>query len=232
MPDVILDGQAVTYTVRESARARTVRLRITPRDGLEVIVPAGAPLDVEALLHSRAAWILKHYTVPRPARQYHTGERLPYLGQMRTLDVAVKPRGRSISIVLDGDRLRLRVPAGTDAPAIHAALEAWYRAQAKTHIPHRAAELARQHGFQYGRITIKGQSTRWGSCSSQRNLNFNWRLMLAPPAAVDYVILHELCHLKEMNHSRRFWSLVGHYCPDYKQWVQWFKINGDRLRLD
>lgn len=234
MPNVTLGGRAVAYTVRESARARTVRLKISPREGVEVIIPVGAPpLDVEALLRRRAAWILKHYTTPAPLqRQFVTGEQVLYQGQTLTLDVAEKPRGHSISLALDGDTLRLRVPPGTDAPAMRAALESWYRAQAKVYLPRRAAELAQQHGFQYGKITIKGQRARWGSCSSQRNLNFNWRLMLAPPAAIDYVILHELCHLTEMNHSRRFWTLVGRCCPDYQQWVQWFKTNGDRLHLD
>jgi predicted metal-dependent hydrolase len=92
------------------------------------------------------------------------------------------------------------------------------------------AELAPQIGVRYDRIAIKGQSTRWGSCSSKRNLNFNWRLMMAPPGAVDYVIIHELCHLKELNHSPRFWALVAQHCPDYRRWERWLKVNIARLR--
>ncbi|MBI5670562.1 MAG: M48 family metallopeptidase [Chloroflexi bacterium] len=235
MPEITLGGQQVSYTVRESPRARTLRLKISPRAGLEVILPAGATgRDVEAILLSRAAWILKHLPAEAPPeRRLVSGEKLPYLGRDRVLDIGVKPRGKTIGVMLDGDSLRVRLPAGTPATpeTIRAALEGWYRAQAKAYLLPRTAELARQHGFRYGKITIKGQSTRWGSCSSQRNLNFNWRLMFAPPAAMDYVIIHELCHLQELNHSRRFWSLVARLCPDYKHWVKWFKANGDRLRL-
>lgn len=235
MPEITLGGQTIAYTVRESGRARSLRLKISPRDGLEVVLPAGANgRDIEAILLSRANWILKHYpTDPPPQRRLVTGERLPYLGRERVLDISTKPRGKTTGISLDGDTLRVRFPSGAPASeeTVRAALEGWYRAQAKAYLLPRVAELARQHGFQYGRITIKGQSTRWGSCSSQRNLNFNWRLMFAPPAAVDYVIIHELCHLQELNHSRRFWSLVGRFCPDYKHWVKWFKANGDNLHL-
>lgn len=235
MPEITLGGKNIVYTVRQSGRARMPRLKISPRDGLEVILPVGAAeRDVEAILLSRAAWILKHYPAERPPeRQLVSGKKLLYLGRERVLEVGIKPRGKTIGVVLDGDTLRVRLPAGTAVTedTMRAALESWYRAQAKAYLLPRTAELARLHGFHYGKITIKGQSTRWGSCSSQRNLNFNWRLMFAPPGAVDYVIIHELCHLQELNHSRRFWSLVGRLCPDYKHWVKWFKTNGDRLRL-
>lgn len=238
MPEITLGGKKVVYTVRESRRARTLRLKISVRDGLEVVIPPGAKSqDVEAALLNHARWILKHYpqaVAERPAeRKLISGEKLLYLGQERVLDVGIKPRGKAISVLLDGDRLNVRLPAGTPATqdTIRAALESWYRAQAKDFIVPRVAELAKQHGFQYGRVTIKGQSTRWGSCSSQRNLNFNWRLMFAPTAAIDYVIIHELCHLQELNHSRRFWTLVARFCPDYRRWVKWFKANGERLRL-
>ncbi|NWG15221.1 MAG: M48 family metallopeptidase [Chloroflexi bacterium] len=242
MPEIVLGGQKIAYSVRESARSRTIRLKISARGGLEVVIPAGAPLgekDVEALLLSRGGWILNHYrqaqtTAPAPERRYASGETVLYQGRPVTLDVSLKANGRRASVALDGDLLRVRLPASLEQPqaeAARAALESWYRAQAKACIPARAAELGDQFGFQFKRVTIKGQSTRWGSCSSKGNLNFNWRLMMAPPAALDYVIIHELCHLKEMNHSRRFWSLVGRFCPDYKTWVKWLKANGDRLRL-
>jgi predicted metal-dependent hydrolase len=83
----------------------------------------------------------------------------------------------------------------------------------------------------YNRITIKDLKSRWGSCSQLRNLNFNFRLVLAPPAIVDYVIVHELCHLKELNHSKLFWLEVERFCPEYKQHRQWLKTNGQSLFL-
>lgn len=81
------------------------------------------------------------------------------------------------------------------------------------------------------RITIRSQKTRWGSCSSKGGLNFNWRLYLAPPEILDYVVVHELCHLVEMNHSKAFWDLVGSILPDYKEREQWLKDNGSSLDI-
>ena len=96
-------------------------------------------------------------------------------------------------------------------------------------IPERAKRFAPQIGVTYGRITIRNQKSRWGSCSSRKNLNFNCLLMLAPPEHRDYVVVHELCHLKEMNHSKRFWAEVEKILPNYKTSVKWFKENGDAL---
>ena len=101
--------------------------------------------------------------------------------------------------------------------------------QVKGIIPARAAHFAPLVGVSYGRITIRSQRTRWGSCSSKGNLNFNCLLALAPPEVLDYVVVHELCHRKEMNHSSRFWAEVERILPDYKMSLQWLKENGTAL---
>lgn len=98
-------------------------------------------------------------------------------------------------------------------------------------IPERVQYFAPLVGVDYGRITIRSQKTRWGSCSSSGNLNFNCLLLLAPPEVLDYVVVHELCHRKEMNHSPRFWAEVGRVLPDYKKRNKWLKENGSRLML-
>lgn len=101
--------------------------------------------------------------------------------------------------------------------------------QAEEVFPARAAFYAGKMGISYGRITIRRQKTRWGSCSQSGNLNFNCLLMLAPPGVIDYVVVHELCHRIEMNHSPRFWKLVEEVYPDYGRWKCWLKENGGRL---
>lgn len=240
MPKITLSGQSIAYTVRKSKRARTVRLRIDAQNGLVLTVPHGARgIDAESILKNSADWILKHYgkieQVKSRQRRFVSGEMLPYMGRDISLEVIEKHGGTRITVALRESHLRVSVPSSIsvkDRPGvIRAALEAWYRRQAKEYLGPRVAHLARLHGFEYGNITIKGQSTCWGSCSSKRNLNFNWRLMMTPPAAIDYVIVHELCHLREMNHSPRFWSLVAAYCPDYKHWIKWFKNSSAHLIL-
>lgn len=99
--------------------------------------------------------------------------------------------------------------------------------QALTDIPQRVKHFASQMGVTYGNITIRNQKTKWGSCGSQGNLNFNCLLMLAPEAVRDYVVIHELCHRKEMNHSPKFWAEVEALCPHYKECRNWLKENGN-----
>lgn len=101
--------------------------------------------------------------------------------------------------------------------------------KALQHIPKRVSYYAKQIGVTYGKITIRNQKTRWGSCSSKGNLNFNCLLMLTPPEVIDYVVVHELCHRKEMNHSVAFWAEVEKVIPDYKEQVKWLKENGGQI---
>ena len=106
------------------------------------------------------------------------------------------------------------------------ALEVQYRKEARRRITERAAYFAEKMGVDYGRIAIKAAKTRWGSCSAQGNLNFHWKLILMPPAILDYVVVHELAHRIEMNHSPRFWAQVERILPDYRERRRWIKENG------
>lgn len=101
--------------------------------------------------------------------------------------------------------------------------------KALKYIPERVAYFAKQIGVDYGNITIRNQKTRWGSCSSKGNLNFNCLLMMTPPEIIDYVVVHELCHRKEMNHSKAFWSEVEKVLPEYKVRVKWLKDEGGSI---
>lgn len=111
------------------------------------------------------------------------------------------------------------------------ALEKRYRDAAKEYIPKRVAYYHQFTGGHYEKITIRDQKTRWGSCSGTGNLSFNFRLMLAPPRVLDYVVVHELCHLTHMNHSRDFWNMVERILPDYKEQRKWLKENGHTLQV-
>ena len=101
--------------------------------------------------------------------------------------------------------------------------------KALQYIPERVKYYAPLVGVTYGRITIRNQKTKWGSCSSKGNLNFNCLLMLTPPEVIDSIVVHELCHRKEMNHSSRFYDEVLKVYPDYKKWNKWLKENGDKI---
>lgn len=115
------------------------------------------------------------------------------------------------------------------AKALSEALEKWMIRDFESRLDDRLRHYSSIIGVTYKAVRIKSQKSRWGSCSSKSNLNFNWRLILAPDWILDYVIVHELCHLKHLNHSKDFWNTVGLYIPDYKTAVEWLKQNGTAL---
>jgi len=161
-------------------------------------------------------------------RQYVQGAVFQYLGEDITLNLLPSSSEKHCQVERVDDRLDVSLPRHidrSDTAAIQAAIEHFYRQQAKLYLPQRTREIAAALGFEYERVRIKNQRTRWGSCSSKRNLNFNLRLMMTLPDAIDYIIIHELCHLVHMNHSPAFWALVAKHCPSYKIWHQWFKQN-------
>ncbi|MGN0279692.1 MAG: M48 family metallopeptidase [Lachnospiraceae bacterium] len=134
----------------------------------------------------------------------------------RYLEMQEKEKNRPVSDLTDAQR---------------AALEKRYINAAKEYFPKRVAYFQQFTGGTYNRITIRDQKTRWGSCSARGTLSFNWRLMLAPPAILDYVVVHELCHLTHMDHSPAFWQAVGKVYPDYRTARKWLKDHGQELVL-
>jgi len=142
--------------------------------------------------------------------------------------------GRDLPDIFSSRRPRCVTPenisAAEGAAAPACALREINRKQAGEIIKRRVKHLGSALNLEYGRIFIKDQKTLWASCSGKKNLNFSWRLAAAPAEILDYVVIHELCHLREMNHSKRFWGLVGESCPDYKARKKWLKDNGIALK--
>lgn len=152
-----------------------------------------------------------------------------YLGESYEL-VRILQKNSPPGVYIDKNRFFVTVRESTDAH-LQQVLEGWYRQRAREIFSDRALCLGLEMGVVYNRIFIKNQKTRWGSCSCLKNLNFNWRLIMASPQVIDYLVVHELAHLKEMNHSRRFWQLVEQYCPEYKAHRRWLKERGSTLSL-
>jgi predicted metal-dependent hydrolase len=118
-----------------------------------------------------------------------------------------------------------------DGPERQPAIERWYRHAARDEITARLDRACAAAGLEYERLTIRGQRTRWASCSATRAMSFNWRLLLAPAAVLDYVVWHEVCHLRVMDHSPAFWSELERWCPDYRVHKEWLRRHGPTLVL-
>jgi len=229
--EVTLAGRTVPYTVTISHRARQPRLIVAPGTGLRVVAPLG--YDRNRLLNfirQRQGWILTHLdrfaALPAASAAAPLPAEIAFLGTVHAVGVAVAP-GRRATVVHEGQRFAVTVP---EAAMARPALEAWLRAAARFAIAAHVASRAGEMGLTYGRVTIRDQKTRWGSCSRAGNLNFNWRLVLAPTAVLDYVVVHELAHRVEMNHSARFWRVVARYCPMYTLHRSWLRKQGTTLR--
>jgi hypothetical protein len=153
---------------------------------------------------------------------------VPYLGERLGLDVRIE-RGRVREHVgRRGDRVQLALPRGT---TVRDALERWYRRRARVEVAPRLDAACARWGSSYMKLQIRGQRTRWASCSSSGAMSFNWRLLLAPPQVLDYVVEHEVVHLDVLDHSQRFWILLSERVPDWRDHEGWLRRHGHALRL-
>jgi predicted metal-dependent hydrolase len=212
------------------ARRRTIAL-IVERDGsLTVRAPKRAALrDIEHFIREKAGWILrtreKLLAIPEIARkEFIDGEMFLFMG--REYELKLVPPQRPALKFDDGFRL------GTTAQGRAGLLfTRWYKEQALRVISERVQHYAALHGFQPKQVKISSAKTRWGSCTSTGNLNFTWRLVMAPLEVIDYVVIHELAHLRVHNHSAKFWKLVESIDPQFKARRKWLRLNGETLNL-
>ena len=233
---VDLGGRQISYALKRSMRARTWRLQIGAGTGLQVILPQRFDAHrIPSILQTRRRWILRTLdwaaTLPLPlAHDGHgEGQTVLYRGEPLALAVQVQS-GRASSVAQSDHTLTVRARR-QDGALIRRALRRWCKAQASTLIPPRVAELAAPLGLRFRSVAIADQRTRWGSCSRAGRLRFNWRLVLAPPAVLDYVIIHELMHLQQPNHSTTFWQLVASARPAYATHRAWLHQNSRTLYI-
>lgn len=226
----------VPYRIRRSDRAHRARIQVSA-EGVEVVVPRRLPLrEVEPFVEQKRPWIERTLRRMREAEAEHApplledGGEVPYLGERLTLRVRVEPHRIRPHVARRGDTLRAKVATG-DPDALRDALERWYRRQARDEVAPRLDAATARAGSAYTTLQIRGQRTRWASCSSTGAMSFNWRLLLAPEEILDYVIEHEVAHLAIHDHSASFWSLLKRRVPDYKRHEAWLRRHGQSLRL-
>lgn len=224
------------YTIRRSGRARRARIQVSA-GGVEVVVPRGLPLrEVEPFVEQKRGWIertlrrLREAEAERPPPLLADGGAIAYLGEPLALAVRVEPGRTRAHVARVEDRLSVAVGAPGPEP-VRDALERWYRRRAREEVAPRLDAAVARAATSYSSLQIRGQRTRWASCSSTGAMSFNWRLLLAPAGILDYVVEHEVAHLEVHDHSRRFWSLLEARCPEYKEHEAWLRRHGQSLRL-
>jgi predicted metal-dependent hydrolase len=210
-------------------RRKTMALVIERDGSLTVRAPLRmAEGRIRDFVEGHAGWITKNQarvraSLPAAPKRFVEGETFLFLGQAYPLTIVSRQRP---ALKFDGTTFRL---AKSSHPRAQEVLVRWYKEQATLLLFERVLLLAGRHGFRYQKIRISSARTRWGSCSSLGTLSFTYRLVMAPPEVVDYVVLHELVHTRVRNHSKTFWNRLGALMPDYKTRLGWLKKNGKYL---
>ncbi len=223
-----------TAKVVRSSRRKTAEIRVRA-GAVSILVPALVSVKkIDELLEKKQRWIvekiaLQHQIIPPAVKKYVSGEMFRYLGDDYRLQVKSGPFA---PVKLTNEMLVVCVPGGSSQPGVvRNTLLRWYEQQAQIQLAEKVHRLAPRVGAQPTSIEIKTFKARWGSCSIKGKLQFNWLIILAPDHVVDYVVVHELCHLLQHNHSAAYWREVERVMPEYREYREWLKVNSATLKV-
>lgn len=226
-----LDGRRVEMRLVPNARARRIILRMDKAgEGVRITLPPGVG-TAEAVAFARRSqdWIRARLEARTRAVAFGDGALIPFRGEEHEIVHLGRPRG-TVRRVERADAAPALTVAGEKAHMARR-LEDWMKCQARAALEARCREHAQALSLAYKRIHIRDQTSRWGSCSTSGTLSFSWRLIMTPDHVLDYVAAHEVAHLAEMNHSKRFWRLVDARVPDMKRSRGWLRKHGPSLHL-
>ncbi len=226
-----------TYAIVRSAQRRSISIEVS---NAQVIVRAPffvAAIELEKFVLKKATWIQQKLAQQTkqidatPLRTYTTGSELPFFGQPLTLIITKQAQANVVQLgtqLLIGLGSRSRLPDEEQARRL---VSLWYQRQALYFLTLKTDAAVRVLGLTYTDLTVKVTRSKWGHCTASGALQYNWQILLAPEPIVDYLVAHEVSHLRHHNHSPAFWQLVASLCPDYKKNRAWLKTNGFQLML-
>lgn len=224
----ISDNIIINKIIRSNRRTLTLKIE---KNG-DVVVKAPLRMNdrhIHEFVKKHAKWIIKKKAevLNRKVeeKKYTTGEKFLFLGNEFELEIRDL---KDLAIKLENGKFLLADDVLTNAPKY---FELWYKRQAKAIFAKRLELYSIANKLSYNGFKVSGAESRWGSCSSKKRINLSWKLVLAPLEVVDYVIIHELAHTKEMNHGKKFWAIVESIQPDYKIHRKWLRDNGGKLEL-
>lgn len=231
----VLHGDGFVAEIIRSSKRKTAAIKIQ-KGKVFVIVPECLDVStIEALVKKKNRWIHEKLAIQNEIyavkpKAFVSGESFSYLGKHHPLKIE---SGLYPFIRLHQDELvvSVRDKSADNAPTIKQLLIGWYKQQAESELRKKTAIHAKTIGVNPTSVTIKSFKSRWGSCSDTGSIQYNWKIIIAPDRIVDYVVIHELCHILHHNHSQAFWKTVETYCPDYRACNTWLKINGGRLEI-
>lgn len=242
------DQEIIQIHIVRSKR-KTICMSLNQDGSVTVKAPRLFPSDKEIgkFVEAKKDWIFQQREKQQERqdmkleRRFETDYSFPYLGTERLVEMS---SGKKIRIVYEDDRIKIQTPDFSslrqdyDAQEnkeilekLRTELKKWYKKKGKEYLSRRVEHFQNIIGVTVTDVSIKSRKSQWGSCDSNGCLTFSWRLVMAKPEAIDYVVIHELCHRKHMDHSKAFWNEVMKYMPDYKVWKQWLEENSVNLNI-
>ncbi|WP_425448545.1 M48 family metallopeptidase [Dethiothermospora halolimnae] len=216
---------------------KTLEIAIEPPDNIKVKAPkAATEADILMAVKSKAKWItkklfeIKDVEYRRRKKEYVNGESFMYLGRDYSLQIIMnKDIKEPITKLYQG---KFYIETNTNNQAkLRQSMERWYRKKTLEKVIEKIEYYKPYFNVKPNLVKVKEQKKRWASCSSKRNLNFNWRCSMAPSNVLDYIVVHEMCHMVHLNHSKNFWALVEEIMPDYRERKEWLRKYGIRMDL-
>ncbi len=229
-----------TYSVRRQKNRRTTSILVHPEKGVVITAPSWVPdVFINSFISQKQDWIKKNLAkfkaLSKVTKAFTSGEKHLYFGEGFPLRITRSPVVRKIKLSLLYDTFEALIPTGLtpykEKLELKLAFTDWYLKQGKKIITQKVDYFAKKLKVSYNRLTLKRVSSIWGSCSHQNNLNFNRKLIMAPHPVVDYVIIHEVCHLIHRHHRPSFWKEVAALDPSFKDHLKWLKQNHYLLTL-
>ncbi len=239
MNSIKYGDEALEYELKRKNK-KNLSITVKPDATVTVSAPTKVSLEaIEKVLYKKLRWIwgkvekARSNMVAVREKEYISGESFLYLGKNYKLKIIKHGDSKSISVKLHRGTLEITVPTDREVNQkdIKTVIEKWYREQAVKKIQERVKIYESKTKLTANLVRIKELKTSWGICTSRGNITYNWRIVMAPLSVLDYVVIHEICHLKHHNHSKDFWSLVGVYMTDYRTKKEWLKVNGKSLMV-
>lgn len=233
---VLFGQREINFSIIRSSKRKTLAIAVDPMDGITLTAPSDVPVKrLEIAVKDKGRWIVQHLKdhaeieTPLPERQFISGESFRYLGRQLLLKVVEEVDIIAPFCKVAGRYFLVSIPKFLEESerktAVRSSLSDWYQKHAMSRLSERVKIFSPKLNVDVCKVLVRDQQKRWGSCDKHGNLRFNWRLIMAPTPLVDYVVAHELCHLKIKHHSTKFWKLLGTILPDYE-------IRKERLRKE
>ncbi|WP_280770076.1 M48 family metallopeptidase [Salipaludibacillus daqingensis] len=243
MPCFVFGKTTIDYQLEYSSDSKDILITVEWLNGVKVTAPRDTnEQQLQKLLHKKAPWILTKWKafneiIDKPApKEFVSGEKFTYLGRNYRLKVHKKEEINNVRLAFNRGKFISEVPAHFSEEEkneeFSTAFKKWYNTQGEKKLNERLAIYTEKMNIVPEKVKLKEQKMRWGTCTPNGSLYLNWRIIMAPIPIVDYLLVHELAHLKHPNHSKEFWRLVRSIIPDYEQRKEWLRVNGPRLTIE